>query len=385
MTIETLFDAHSYHANYHSYMHGPVRGKDGAYYFVLNLVHDGTGSAYTAGGNVMGTWGGFNGWAVRVEPDGKFQLFANGLRSPASLGAGPDGRIWYADNQGDFVGTSKLFELTQGSFLWTSGGPRRPARHDAGFARRSAGSRWIGRKEQPVILFPHNRVANSPGNPAWVANSKFGPFAGQILIGDQTQSNLLRVVTQKVGDVEQGSVMPFFEGLESGVMRPVFLPDGSLLLGQTGRGWQAKGGKVASLQHVRWDGKTIAPAILAMSATAEGFRIDLTQPLGAGVDDSILRSAISLASWTYRDAPAYGSDELDLREEMAPTITVSPDRKSLHLVLASLTQPRVHPQQTARVYHARIASQALFDVPAPSQLDAYYTLRRFPAAAAPRR
>ena len=166
-----------------------------------------------------------------------------------------------------------------------------------------------------------------------MVNSKFGPFAGQILIGDQTQSNLLRVVTQKVDDLEQGCVIPFFEGLESGVMRPVFLPDGSLLLGQTGRGWQAKGGKVASLQHVRWDGKTVAPAILAMSATAEGFRIDLTQPLGAGVDDSILRSAISLESWTYRDAPAYGSDELDLREESAPTITVSPDRKSLHLVL----------------------------------------------------
>ena len=42
---------------------------------------------------------------------------------------------------------------------------------------------------------------------------------------------------------EQGSVMPFFEGLESGVMRPLLLPDGSLLLGQTGRGWQAKGGR----------------------------------------------------------------------------------------------------------------------------------------------
>ena len=113
---QTLFDAHSYHANYHTYMHGPVRGKDGAYYFVLNLVHDGTGSAYTAGGNVMGTWGGFNGWAVRVEPNGKFQLFANGLRSPASLGASPDGRVWYADNQGDFVGTSKLFELRKDRF-----------------------------------------------------------------------------------------------------------------------------------------------------------------------------------------------------------------------------------------------------------------------------
>ena len=57
----------------------------------------------------------------------------------------------------------------------------------------------VGRpRGAPVILFPHNRVANSPGNPAWVVNNKFGPFAGQILIGDQTQSNLLRVVMQKV-------------------------------------------------------------------------------------------------------------------------------------------------------------------------------------------
>jgi hypothetical protein len=72
-------------------MHGPVRGKDGSYYFALNLVHDGTGSAYTAGGNVMGTWGGFNGWAVRVMPIGKFELFAYGMRSPASLGAAPTG------------------------------------------------------------------------------------------------------------------------------------------------------------------------------------------------------------------------------------------------------------------------------------------------------
>jgi hypothetical protein len=52
---ETMFDAHSFHANSHSYRHGPVRGGDGAYYFALNLVHDGGGSAYMAGGSVMGT------------------------------------------------------------------------------------------------------------------------------------------------------------------------------------------------------------------------------------------------------------------------------------------------------------------------------------------
>ena len=239
--------------------------------------------------------------------------------------------------------------------------------------------KWADRRENAVILFPHNRVANSPGNPAWLTQKKFGPFAGQMVIGDQTQSNLLRVVMQKIGDVEQGSVMPFFEGLESGVMRPVFLPDGSLLLGQTGRGWQAKGGKVASLQHVRWDGKTVAPQILDMRAIAGGFRLNLTQPLGNGVSEAILKSALSLESWTYRDAPDYGSPELDLHGEDTTAIIIGKDRKSIEITLASTEQKNVHPRQIARVYHVKLASQTLFDANAPAELNAYYTLRLFPA------
>src|SRR6185503_909151 len=113
--------------------------------------------------------------------------------------------------------------------------------------------------------------------------------------------------------------MSFFEGLESGVMRPLFLSDGSLLLGQTGRGWQAKGGKIASLQRVRWDGKTVAPGILSMSATATGFRIDFTQPLGGGVSKPLLTSAVSLEPWTYREAPDNGSPELGTRHEGVTT------------------------------------------------------------------
>ena len=279
------------------------------------------GPAYTAGGNVMGTWGGFNGWAIRVKPDGTYELFAKGLRSPASVGVGPDGRVWYADNQGDFVATSKLFVLRKDAFYGHPAGlvdlpGMTPASPEIQYEKVADG------REKPVVLFPHNRVANSPGNPAWVTNKKFGPFAGQMLIGDQTQSNLLRVSLQKVGDVEQGSVMPFFEGLESGVMRPLFLPDGSLLLGQTGRGWQAKGGKVASLQHVRWDGKTVAPAVTAMLATPKGFKLQFTQPLGDGVSVELLRTALALESWTYRDAPDYGSPELDLRNEAIASLTI---------------------------------------------------------------
>ncbi len=376
---DTLFDAHSYHGNYHTYMHGPVRAADGSYYFALNLAHDGTNSTYNAGGAYMGTWGGFSGWAVRLKPDGRFELFANGLRSPASLGVGPDGRLWYADNQGEFVGTSKLFALERDKYYGhPSGLVDLPGMTPA--SPEIQWEKWMDRRERAAVLFPHNRVANSPGNPAWVPAKKAGPFAGQMLIGDQTQSNLLRVALQDVDGVAQGSVMPFFEGLESGVMRPVFLPDGSLLLGQTGRGWQAKGGKVASLQHVRWDGKTVAPAIVAMVATQKGFRLDLTQPLGGGIAEAALGAAIKLESWTYRDAPDYGSPELDLRAEMA-TMRIGKDRRSIYFDLASLEQPRVHPRQTARVYHVRLASAALFDANAPAEMHAYYSLYRFPANA----
>jgi hypothetical protein len=37
----------------------------------------------------------------------------------------------------------------------------------------------------------------------------------------------------------------------------------------------------------------------------------------------------------------------------------------------------VHPRQTARVYHLKLAAQTLFDSDAPAQLEAYYSLRRF--------
>ena len=113
----------------------------------------------------MGTWGGFNGWAVRVEPDGKFQLFANGLRSPASLGVSPDGRVWYADNQGDFVGTSKLLRAKKDKFYGHPAG----LVDLPGMTPDSPRDQWekvAGRKEQrrgPVPAQPRRELAGQSG------------------------------------------------------------------------------------------------------------------------------------------------------------------------------------------------------------------------------
>jgi len=376
-SYETLFDAHSYHGNYHSYMHGPVRGADGAYYININLADGGDGAAYNAGGKYMGSAGGFAGWSIRVEPRGKFDLWANGLRSPAGMALAPDNRLWYSDNQGEYVGTSKIFVLEHNKFY----GHPSSLVDLPGMTPDSPEIAWanyIDKREKAIILLPHNKVANSPGNPAWdTTKGKFGPFAGQMLIGDQTQSNLLRVATEVIDGTEQGSVMPFIDGLESGVMRPLFLADGSLLLGQTGRGWQAKGGHVASMQRIVWDGKTIAPAIQKVSATSSGFSVQLTQALNDTLTAETLKPLLAIESWVYRDAPDYGSDELGKAMERITNISISADRKQITIDLAELGHPAVHPQQTARVYHVTLNNQHMFKDAAPAQLHAYYTLYKF--------
>jgi mono/diheme cytochrome c family protein len=377
---DTMTDAFNYTGNYHAYMHGPVRDAGGDYFVTLNLNDAGQPDSveYKAGGRYMGTGGGYRGWAVRVPAKGGFDPYADGLRSPAGLGVAPDGRLWYADNQGEFMGTSKIFVLKRGAFY---GHPSalvdRP-----GMTPESPEIAWAkvaATREMPAILLPQGRFANSPGNPAWdTTGGKFGPFGGQMFIGDQTQSNLMRVVTEKVGDQEQGVVINFATNLESGVMRPVFLPDGSLLLGQTGRGWQAKGGNVASLQHVRWDGKTVAPAILHVSAVAGGFELTFTAPVPATLTDADMAAALAIKSWTYRDAPDYGSPELDEHPEGVTTVALNADRTVLRVALAKTEQPVVHPQQTARVYQLTVDGKKLWNEAGPG-LEAFYTLYAFPS------
>ncbi|MEO6993161.1 MAG: family 16 glycoside hydrolase [Lacunisphaera sp.] len=381
-TFVTMSDSFSYNGNYHEYLHGPVRDAKGDYFYALNLADASqTAAMYRANGKYMGTSGGYRGWAIHVPAKGGFEPWADGMRSPASIGVAPDGQIWYADNQGEYVATSKLFRLKKGAFYG----------HPAGLVDRpgmiptSPEISWetvADSREEAAVLFPESRLANSPGNPAWdTTGGRFGPYEGQMFIGDQTQSNLMRVVTETVGKHDQGVVIPFATDLESGIMRPVFLPDGSMLLGETGRGWQAKGGHVASLQRIVWDGKTIAPAIHHVSAVPGGFDIAFTTAVPASFTPADLAGVLSIKSWTYRDAPDYGSPELDEHAEPITHLELTADRTALRVTLAKTEQPKIHPHQTARVYQLSVDGKKLWNATNPS-FEAFYTLYQFPAAAA---
>ena len=372
-SFKTLFDAFSYHGNYHTYMHGPVKTGDGKYFVTLNLAHD--DNAFKAGGQYMGTFGGFSGWGFEVSENGAYVPWVNGMRSPAGLGVSPENRIWYADNQGEYMGTSKLFSVEKNDFFGHPAG----LVDLPGITPKSANISWEKVKEKrkrAAVLFPHNWLANSPGHLAWdLSEGKFGPFKGQIFMGDQTQSNLFRVVIENIAGVEQGVAIPFAENLESGVMRPVFLADGSMILGQTGRGWQAKGGNVASLQQLAWDGKTLAKEILKVEARPKGFEVFFTAPVKAFSLDML-----KVRSWVYRDAANYGSPELGVNNENIKAYFLSDNKKSVVFELDSVNYEQVHPDQTARVFHIEINRERAFGRGENSnrRLDAFYTLNAWP-------
>lgn len=377
----TLSDDYGFHGNYHEYAHGLARDPEGNYYFLLNLSHDDKAdrASWRAGGRFMGSMGGYRGWAMRVTPKGKTEPFAYGLRSPAGIGVAPDGRIWYAENQGEYCGSSKVVPLEKDKFYGHMSGLEAlpgmiPDAPELNF------DLWKDKLRKGAVWLPHGMMANSPGHLTWdLTGGKFGAYEKQMFVGDQTLSQLMRVVTEVVNGEDQGCVIPFGKGLASGIMRPVFLPDGSLLLGQTGRGWTAKGGNQAALQRVIHDGKTLAADISGISATPTGYEIRFTQPINTAINTDQLKKALTVKSWFYTNRAEYGSPRHEQRDEVIASVSLSADRKSLQIDLNDFGNGD---KWTGRLYHLQFNEAApLFgNLPVWKTLEGFYTLNAIPKA-----
>jgi hypothetical protein len=198
-----------------------------------------------------------------------------------------------------------------------------------------------------------------------------------MFVGDQTLSTLAHVASERIGDVDQGTMVIFARKLASGIMRPCFLPDGSLLLGQTGRGWRANGGKEASLQQIIHDPSITAAEILSIQTRKTGFTVNFTAPLAASVTPESLLSKIQLDSWTYTDAVTYGSGENQKSKGSVSSLVISKDRKSVALEIPEFSTPEaiVH-----RIHRLQILEAPAFFAPVVARpvLDAYQTVHALP-------
>lgn len=331
-----IADDWDFHDNYHEFNFGPVKDKKGNYYGTLNLGH-GVPDALTYG--VMDSASGYRGWAYKITPGGEFIPFASGLRSPAGIAMSPNNELFYTDNQGDWVETSKLHLLEEGKFY----GHPVPLRDDPNFGLDKLKQNKMNielfdkMREKPVVWFPHIEVSNSPGNPEWdVTEGKFGPFKGQIFIADQTQSNIFRVMLEKVNGHYQGAVLNFIDGFQSGNIRLKFDPKGQLWVGQTARGWGSKGDKPFGIQKVSWNGE-MPFELLDMKLTDNGFKLEFTQPLKA---ETVKSANFSAYEYNYLYSNNYGSKKQNKQDLTVSKVILSADKKSVEIQLP-LTKDKI--------------------------------------------
>ena len=341
---QTVCDKWGVSGDYHEFAFGPARDKQGNFYITLNV-------GFGGGHQAKAPW---RGWCVKVSPEGKMEPFAYGLRSPNGINFSPDGDLFYCDNQGEWVVTNKMHHLKKGAFVGHQAGLRWVK--DSPFAGKvpdkvASNLRYDGVDKSgkqtdaypdlspPCIWFPYGRMGKSVTEPVWDTTAgKFGPFAGQCFVGDQTNSVVMRVALEKVNGEYQGACFPFRGGLQCGVNRIAFAPDGSLFAGQTNRGWGSLGGKPYGLQRLVYTG-TEPFEVHHISLTKDGFALTFTKPVDP---ESLGKKPVSVSSFTYVYESRYGGSEVDTRAEPVGAAALSKDGKTLTVPVESLRKGRVY-------------------------------------------
>ena len=153
-TYQSICSAWGMSGNYHEFAFGAAKGPDGQFVVALGTASNGGG----ARPEIRGEWNAvegltldktqpgwvksgrrgfprmysrvpYRGWVVKVDPKtGKMTPYASGLRTPHGVHVNAKGEIYVNDNQGDWLGMSKLYKVEQGKFyghadslIWTKG------------------------------------------------------------------------------------------------------------------------------------------------------------------------------------------------------------------------------------------------------------------------
>ncbi|MCC7466297.1 MAG: DUF1080 domain-containing protein [Saprospiraceae bacterium] len=303
-------------ANFHEFAFGLVY-KDGYFYAALAI-------AINPGGASTRPQGPDRGKVVKISAqDGSIEFVARGLRTPDGVGIGPDGEVFIADNQGDWLPSSKILHVKPGAFYNS-------------YAVDSAAVAGLP-IQQPVVWLPQDDIGNSPTQPTVIND---GPYKNQLLHGDVCYGGLQRVFMEKVNGDYQGCVFRFSQGFEGATHRLAWGPDGALYVGQIGNpgNWGQQGKLWYGLQRMKYNGNSVFE-MLAVRAKSNGMEIEFTEPLpeGAGWDPA----SYLVKQWWYKPTVEYGGPKME--EEVLPvsSATVSADRKKVFLELQGMKPQHV--------------------------------------------
>jgi len=263
------------------------------------------------------------GRTIKISKDGRYEWINYGLRTPNGIGLGIDNELFVTDNQGEWVPGNKLIHIKKGEYH---------------------GMRWglpdsiteIPPVAPPAIWLPEDEIGNSPSEPVLIHD---GPYKGQMLHGDVTHGGIKRDFLEKINGEYQGSVFRFTQGLEAGVNRLRWGPDGALYIGGVGMvgGWSWKE-KQYGLQRMKYNGK-LTFEMLAVRAKPAGFEIEFTEPINEASE--IKPDDILVQQWCYLPTANYGGPKMDLENLKITRINISQDRTRVYLEIPDLKKEHV--------------------------------------------
>jgi len=328
--------------NYHDYSYGPKFDKHGDMYVTLNLGWEGKGVSLVR----------WRGWMLKISQEGDMTPIATGLRSPAGFEILEDGAVFFTENQGDWVGSGRMTHLESGDFAgnpaglrWTDD-PLSPLKLKPEEIEEESGlslyeyAKKVPELKAPAIWFPHTVLGISTSDILIdTTGSNFGPFEGQMFVGDQGHSKIMRVALEKINGVYQGATFPFVEGFSSGILRMIWSNDNSMFVGMTARGWGSTGGEEYGLQRLVWTGKTPFE-IKTIKAQADGFLLEFTKPVNKKL--AARPSSYDLSSFTYHYHYIYGSEIVDQQAGMIHEAKVATDGLSVKLTVHGMRLGFIH-------------------------------------------
>ena len=298
-------------ANFHEFAFGLVY-KDGYFYATL-------ATAINPGGASTQPQIQDRGKVVKIsKADGSVEFIASGLRTPNGIGLGPNNEIFVADNQGDWLPSCKILHIQKGNW----------------YGSRSvdfAGTANL-KETPPVVWMPQDEIGNSPSTPMKI---NIGPYKDQLIHGEVTHGGIKRVFPEKINGQYQGALFRFTQGLEAGVNRMVWGPDGDLYVGGIGSSgnWRHDGTLWYGLQKLTYNKNSVFE-MLAVRAKSNGLEIELTEPLKIG--DGWNPKDYEVEQFYYKPTEAYGGPKMDLTQLRVLSATVSEDRKKVFLEIKGM-------------------------------------------------
>ncbi|HZF66080.1 MAG TPA: c-type cytochrome [Chitinophagaceae bacterium] len=352
--------------HYHEYSFGPKLAPDGSFFVSGNVAF---GDEEWWRGESRVPW---RGWMMRIYDDGRMEPFATGFRSPAGLGM-IDGELFYADNQGDWMGSGGIVHVKKGSFVGHPAGLRWSAQANSPVKlstqqlysvvgprqEKNAQGRYIKPEnvvnekfatlfevkknfpevQLPAVWLPHGVLGISNSEIIKIPEGTFAPFEGQLLIGDQGQSKIMRVYMEKVNGEYQGAAWDFRSGFQSGVLRMVWGKDGSLFVGETNRGWGSAGEANEGLQRLVWN-NAVPFEMRTVKAMPDGFEIEFTKPVSKSSAEDL--NSYSVESFIYKYHAVYGSPPVNMKKHVVKGVKLSPDGMRARIIVDGLRQFYIH-------------------------------------------